>query len=598
MGKSTRSLKKSVVVVCAVVSVLVGTAAVGLSSAAHSSASPPGQATLNDPSETAAYSSLVSPLPGNIPSLGVESSFFDELGNEVNLTSSGTLSSVVATMSSFTCQTGSGATCVTTPGATFPVPITFTIYSAGPGNTLGSPIASATQTFDIPYRPSADDTICGGTGPWLDPASGECFNGLASNITFDASNFTPVNPMLPSTLIYGISYNTETNGYDPLGVTTPANGLNISTSTDPSDVTVGSDADPGFLFMAQTAVFTLNSSITCATMLPAGVFQSYDVQTTGPSCGLGDMANIPAVEINIASPEVTTTTLPATTTTMTATPTTMTATSTTVPFIPPSPGGSTTTSSTTTTTGPSKPFPQANVSYPNGAIVTFGSNHYVFAGGRAFNASSSELAAVQKVDPAKVLAAPAGAGAPTSAVPRAGVLVFTRPVNGNDTIYVVGTDGQLHGFATPSQFVQDGYDPALVVTVPNLGGLTIGSNAGTTLTALATKADGAIVNSSGTFYTFAGGRAFGIPTPAALLEIRNTNTAQELQGSVSAAETGAAIASGIVLSVAGPVYVSYQGSLYPFKTMTQLANTGYGGTAAVPAPHTGGLTVIFPYSGS
>ena len=367
-------------------------------------------------------------------------------------------------------------------------------------------------------------------------------------------------------------------------------------STDPTDVTVGSSANPGNLFMAQSAADTSSSEITCATTLPAGVFQSYDVSTTGGTCGLGADENIPAVEINTVTPAVTTTTMTATSTTMTATSTT------TPPIIPPSGGVSpTTTSSTTTTTttpGAPKPFPHANVSYPNGAIVTFGSTHYVFAGGRAFNASSSELAAVQKVDPAKVLAAPAGAGAPTSVVPHAGVLVFTRPVNGNDTIYVVGTDGQLHGFATPSQFVQDGYDPALVVTVPSLGGLTTGSNAGTTLTALATKADGAIVNSSGTFYTFAGGKGFGIPTPAALQEIRKTNTAEELQGSVSAAQTGAAIASGVVLSVAGPVYVSYQGTVYPFKTMTQLTNDGYGGTAAVPTPHTGGLTVIFPYSGS
>ena len=87
-------------------------------------------------------------------------------------------------------------------------------------------------------------------------------------------------------------------------------------------------------------------------------------------------------------------------------------------------------------------------------------------------ASASELAAVQKVDPAQVLAAPAGASAPTAVAPRPGVTVFTRPVNGNATIYVVGTDGELHPFATPGQFLDDGYDPALVITVPNLGGLT------------------------------------------------------------------------------------------------------------------------------
>ena len=238
------------------------------------------------------------------------------------------------------------------------------------------------------------------------------------------------------------------------------------------------------------------------------------------------------------------------------------------------------------------------MSYPNGAIVTFGADHYVFAGGRAFQASASELAAVQKVDPAQVVAAPAGTSAPTAVAPRPGVTVFTHPVNGNATIYVIGGDGQLHPFATPAQFVRDGYNGALVITVPNLGGLSVGSNAGNTLTALATRADGAIVNSSGTFYTFAGGRTFGIPTPAALQQVRKTNSAVELQGSVPPGATGAPIADGVVLSVAGPVYVSYHGELYPFKTQAQLAASGYGGTPAVPAPHTGGLTVVFPYSGS
>jgi hypothetical protein len=243
------------------------------------------------------------------------------------------------------------------------------------------------------------------------------------------------------------------------------------------------------------------------------------------------------------------------------------------------------------------PFPHAGISYPNAAIVNLGANHYVFAGGRAFQASASELAAVQKVDPAKVVVAePAGIVPPTMVTPRPGVTVFTQPVNGNVTIYVIGNDGELHPFATPTQFLQDGYNGANVITVPNLGGLTVGSNAGKTLTALVTRADGAIVNSSGTLYTFAGGRAFGIPTPAALVEIRKSNSSVELQGSVPPADTGAPMADGVVLSVAGPVYVSYVGKAYPFKTTTQLANTGYGGTPAIPAPHTGGLPVVFPYA--
>jgi hypothetical protein len=299
-----------------------------------------------------------------------------------------------------------------------------------------------------------------------------------------------------------------------------------------------------------------------------------------------------------AGAQPTTTTLTATTTTLTATTTTLTETTTTLTstptVLPPSPTTTTTTSPTTTTTPP-PPFPSANVSYPNGAIISFGGTHFVFAGGRAFGiATPAILASIQKVDPAKILSAPAGATAPSSTTPRSGVLVFTRPVNGNPTIYVVGTDGELHGFATPRQFGVNGYNGKFVVTVPTLGGLKVGSTVGDTLTALVTKADGAIVNSSGTFFTFAGGKAFGIPTPAELTRIRAANSATNLTGSVTSADTSASVASGVLLSVTPAVYVTYHGYAYPFRSMTQLANTGYGGTAGIAVPHTGGIPVVFP----
>ena len=54
----------------------------------------------------------------------------------------------------------------------------------------------------------------------------------------------------------------------------------------------------------------------------------------------------------------------------------------------------------------------------------------------------------------------------------------------------------------------------------------------------------------------------------------------------------------MLFSVPGKVYVSYHGVLFPFKTMAQLANDGYNGTASVPLPGTGGLTVASLYAGS
>ncbi len=199
-----------------------------------------------------------------------------------------------------------------------------------------------------------------------------------------------------------------------------------------------------------------------------------------------------------------------------------------------------------------------------------------------------------------MLSAPAGTTPPTPASLRPGTLVSTRAVNGNATIYVASTDGELHGFSTPGQFFGDGYDDALVVTVPSLAHLAIGSTAGAAgpaVTAFATKADGAVVDSSGAFYVFAGGSAFGISTRSKLVKIQSADRAKVLDGPVGPAETEAAIASGALLSAPRKVYVSYQGALYLFRTRAQLASDGYGGTAAVPVAGTGALSIISPHSG-
>ena len=289
--------------------------------------------------------------------------------------------------------------------------------------------------------------------------------------------------------------------------------------------------------------------------------------------------------------------VPPTTTTTTAS-TTTTLTSTAAPPVVPVP---TTTTPPAGATPSPLPFPHSGQSYPNGAIVSFFGHPYVFAGGRAFLGSARELAALGKVDHAKVTSAPAGTSAPTSTPPRPGTLVTTRAINGNATIYFAGTDGELHGFSAGHQLSSDGYDLALVVTVPSLSGLKVGAAAGadgSAAGALSTRADGAIVNSSGTYYVFAGGRAFGISSPSVYARVQKADKAKVLMGSVGVAEMGAAIAGGVLLSVPGKVYVSYSGALYPFKTTTQLDYDGYGGTTALAVPGTAGLNVVSSYSGS
>jgi hypothetical protein len=250
------------------------------------------------------------------------------------------------------------------------------------------------------------------------------------------------------------------------------------------------------------------------------------------------------------------------------------------------------------------PFPRANVTYPNGALINFGGTVYVFAGGHPFAIPTpTVLNKIRAVDPAVPLTS--SAVLPTSA-PRVGTLLTTYAVNGNPTIYVVGTDGELHGFSTPKQLVSYGYDTRVNVTVNSLGGMTIGSTeavlGAAKGNALATSSDGAIVDSSGSYYVFAGGRAFGIPTPAGLATIQAWLPATILTGTIASTQTSAAIANGVVLSdvaTSPPTnYVSFSGNVFPFKTQNQLINDGYGGTAAIPVPNTGGLSIVTTYTGS
>ncbi len=207
-------------------------------------------------------------------------------------------------------------------------------------------------------------------------------------------------------------------------------------------------------------------------------------------------------------------------------------------------------------------FPQGNTAYPDGGLVNFSGTIYLFAGQHAFGIPTpTVLAALQAVDHATVVTAPTGATVPNT-VPAVGTVIFTY---NNPTIYVVGTDGDLHGFATPAQFLGDGYDPADVITVPNLNGITVGATAGsegTAVTALATSANGAIVDSSGTYYVFAGGKAFGIPTPARLAAVQAGDTATPLSGTVSSAQTGATIRNGTVVTLNSAVWVADGGALY------------------------------------
>lgn len=244
------------------------------------------------------YNSTVAPLPHNLPSLGFQATQTAEFGNQIRLTKAGHLTSVVVTMSSWGCQTGSWSAkdCVTTPGSTFTEPITLNIYNANaPGTTLpGSLITTRTQTFKIPYRPSSSPS-CTTNGGW----GSSCVNGKAVNITFALDRNVPQN------IVFGVAYNTSQYGYHPYGALAcestlagcPYDSLNVAVSQDPTNLSKGSDPVFGKLFWN-----TSTASNYCDSGLAGSSFFRLDSPNTTPCWGAVTPSSapffIPAVKFN------------------------------------------------------------------------------------------------------------------------------------------------------------------------------------------------------------------------------------------------------------------------------------------------------------
>jgi len=177
------------------------------------------------------YSSL--PVKGtvSVASVGVEAYSFNEVGNEVVLNRSDVVKSVSVTMVDWACQSGDWTAttgpCVTTPGSTFAVPITLTLYRSSHVNhdgarVPGTVIKTVTRTFQIKYRPSSTPAQCSDDAGLYMGRDGVCHHGFDQNIRF------PVNVKLPNVLVWGVSYNSDNSGPNPLhGTNAPTDSLNV-----------------------------------------------------------------------------------------------------------------------------------------------------------------------------------------------------------------------------------------------------------------------------------------------------------------------------------------------------------------------------------
>jgi hypothetical protein len=170
------------------------------------------------------YNNLPTTNVKDLPSLGFEATSTAQFGGEVAFAGSARANpTVIVDMSSWACQSGGGASCKTTGGATFSVPITLSIYDAGPEGSVGAPVGSITETFAIPYRPSAKKSCPLNTAEDVQGWGSECDYGKLHKVKFKLSGVA-----LPSEAIVAVSYNTETYGSAPTGAAGPYDSLNVA----------------------------------------------------------------------------------------------------------------------------------------------------------------------------------------------------------------------------------------------------------------------------------------------------------------------------------------------------------------------------------
>jgi hypothetical protein len=201
------------------------------------------------------YNAIPDKVPGNVPSEAFEATATKEFGDEVGLGGRArTLDSMSVVMSSWGCEDGGWTTrdCVTSRGATFDVPLTFTIYADNAG-APGAVLATRTKTVAVHYRPSASPKCTDANdGKWYSDKDHTCYNGFAQTVEMNLPDVT-----LPDQVIWTVKYNTSHFGPAPIGQSTDCYGtsngcgydsLNVGAESFPNAPFAGTDINENQVF--------------------------------------------------------------------------------------------------------------------------------------------------------------------------------------------------------------------------------------------------------------------------------------------------------------------------------------------------------------
>lgn len=154
----------------------------------------------------------------NPVSLGYAATGTTEFGSQIALGNEGGVVNpeVEVLMSVWSCELGEwNSGCITTNNTnTFDAELTLNVYEVGFENSVGASITSVTETFALPFRPSADPT-CPSVTQYR-ASDGKCFNGRPAGVAFDLTGVT-----LPHKAIVSVEFTPSNTAGDPL------NSLNV-----------------------------------------------------------------------------------------------------------------------------------------------------------------------------------------------------------------------------------------------------------------------------------------------------------------------------------------------------------------------------------
>ena len=181
----------------------------------------------NVPAPTPTYNSLLGSLSDYQAGQAFNGTQIQQYGNAVTLSASTrTVSKVVVSMSNFW-------------SSAFKTPVTVSIYKPGLGGTVGKLVTRVTETIAVPYGASVSTYFVDG-------------------ITLFNATFTGFKPavVLPAHVVVGISLaelNEDCANYTPYcgNDPNPWGSLNVNLSTEPTNVTVGADTNPGHLYVEE-----------------------------------------------------------------------------------------------------------------------------------------------------------------------------------------------------------------------------------------------------------------------------------------------------------------------------------------------------------